>query len=256
MNPSVSTTEPGNTSFPTGKEGEIFNTINTSATVNDPANSASFSISETYKITLIKTYHWNGGSGSSPVSIGLMDSSGNTIGTWNATVCSGSGEVPNTYWEVKPDIILSPGTYTIIDSDTSTWSCNSESGNRGMAVVYGDITSDIAADPGNNTSSTGTNVQNLTPPSDLEEVIRQLEAALKSGDVEKVLTMVEPMDREKYNSIFKSHPEALSSIGAMIATRKLVFMGDSYAEFLVTEKESSYPMIFEKIDAAWCLSDF
>jgi len=112
------------------------------------------------------------------------------------------------------------------------------------------------AEPVNKPSNTDTNAQNLTSPSDLEEVIKQLEGALKNGDVEKVLTMVDPIKRENYRSIFKNHPEALSSMGEMIATRKLVFLDNAYAEYLVKEKETSYPMVFEKIDTGWCLSGF
>jgi len=126
-----------NTPTPEGAPEElVFNTLNLAEVVNGPTKDASFSISETYEITLIKTYHWNNGYGSSPIRIGLKDSNGN-IGNWEAITCIDSGEVPNTFWDIKPYITLLPGTYTITDSDPSTWSCNSESDNRGMVVVFG-----------------------------------------------------------------------------------------------------------------------
>jgi hypothetical protein len=45
--------------------------------------------------------------------------------------------VPNANWTATPNIKLSAGEYTIIDSEPSTWSQNSESGNRGMCTVKG-----------------------------------------------------------------------------------------------------------------------
>jgi len=45
--------------------------------------------------------------------------------------------VPNANWTATPNIKLPAGEYTIIDSEPSTWSQNSESGNRGMCTVKG-----------------------------------------------------------------------------------------------------------------------
>ncbi len=39
----------------------------------------------------------------------------------------------STYWVVNPDITLPAGTYTVIDSQMSTWAYNSQSGNMCMS---------------------------------------------------------------------------------------------------------------------------
>ena len=57
------------------------------------------------------------------------------MGSWPASGLSGSGGVANAYWTVQPGIELSPGTYTVVDSDPATWSCNGESGGRGMSDI-------------------------------------------------------------------------------------------------------------------------
>lgn len=123
----------------TGTIKEIFSNNNIGGVSNNPASPTTFTLDDTYKINMITTYHWNNGRGASPGTIGLKDSRGNTLGTWTATTTrlQGQGGVPNAYWDVAPDIILGPGTYTIVDSDPSTWSQNSESNSKGIAVIKG-----------------------------------------------------------------------------------------------------------------------
>lgn len=115
----------------TGEEVEIFNNGNIDGVLNNPVGPTSFTLTRTYRITLIEDYHWNNGKGASAGTIGLRDSSGKVIGTWNVTVRS------NVYWDVRPDIDLGPGTYTVVDSDPSTWSQNAGSSNRGFTIVKG-----------------------------------------------------------------------------------------------------------------------
>ncbi|MDD5473439.1 MAG: FecR domain-containing protein [Candidatus Methanoperedens sp.] len=121
----------------TGAIKEIFTNTNIGAVYNSPTSPTTFTLDDTYKITTITTYHWNDGSGAYPGTIGLKDSRGNKLGTWTATGRAGQGGVSNAYWDVTPDIVLAPGTYTIIDSDSSTWSQNSESNNQGIAWIKG-----------------------------------------------------------------------------------------------------------------------
>ncbi|WP_073335831.1 hypothetical protein [Clostridium grantii] len=108
---------------------EVCNTVNIAAVQNGPTNPTTFTINESHLLTYIKNYHYNYGQGAPAGTIGLIDSSGNTYGPWEVTIY---GEL---YWEVSPNIILPAETYTIIDSDPSTWSQNSESGGRGMSTV-------------------------------------------------------------------------------------------------------------------------
>lgn len=95
----------------------------------NPPNPTIFELVEPTTITKIRNYHWNGSQGKAPGWIKLM-SDGNTVGQWDA-----SGESGNTYWVVKPNIDLQPGKYTVIDSDNSTWSQNTEG--KGITWVYG-----------------------------------------------------------------------------------------------------------------------
>jgi hypothetical protein len=41
--------------------------------------------------------------------------------------------VANAYWVVKPNVVIPPGTYTVVDSDPGTWAQNSETLGKGMA---------------------------------------------------------------------------------------------------------------------------
>lgn len=80
------------------------------------------------------TYHWNNAEGTTdPGTVSLVDAEGNEYGPWQAEGQPGQGNVPNAVWEVRPDIILPAGTYTVLDSDPSTWSQNEETGGAGMA---------------------------------------------------------------------------------------------------------------------------
>ena len=80
-----------------------------------------FTLTNSTYITMITDYHWNGGGGSTPGTIGLMDQDNNVYGPWAAT--------GSTYWVVNPGITVPAGTYTVLDSEMSTWSYNSQSGN-------------------------------------------------------------------------------------------------------------------------------
>jgi hypothetical protein len=102
---------------------------------NGPSADSIFTLSQTYTISHIRTYHWNFGQGSMPGNIRIRDQSGNWFGPWSAYGESGMG-VANAYWNAYPGIALPPGTYTIEDSDRSTWSCNSDTGWRGFTGVW------------------------------------------------------------------------------------------------------------------------
>ena len=69
--------------------------------------------------------------------IGLQDERGIVLGTWPASGQPGSGGVSDAYWTARPNLVIGPGEYTILDSDPATWSQNSETGSEGIAWVYG-----------------------------------------------------------------------------------------------------------------------
>lgn len=118
------------------EEALIFETPTLAAVYNEPTAPTEFILERPMRITKIRTYHWNYGEGMAPGSISLRDSTGKTYGPWQAYGEPGMGGVPNAYWVVEPNILLPAGIYEVIDSDPSTWSQNSETGGRGVTLVY------------------------------------------------------------------------------------------------------------------------
>jgi PKD repeat protein len=91
-----------------------------------------------YCLGSIVTYHWHGGKGAMPGTLGLTGSS--TAGPFKATGSAGQGGAPNVNWTATPpsgkQVILN-GTYTCTDSDHATWSQNQGSGGKGFCKVHG-----------------------------------------------------------------------------------------------------------------------
>jgi hypothetical protein len=109
----------------------IYSNRNKSSVKNLPT--PTFSLSQATIITRINTYHWNDGKGTvQPGQIGIKGS-----GVWQAQGSPGMYNTPNAEWIVYPDVKLGPGTYTITDSDPSTWSQNLESRSLGFVAIYG-----------------------------------------------------------------------------------------------------------------------
>jgi hypothetical protein len=115
----------------TDLETQIYSNGNDGSVYNNPTNPTVFTLNNTCKVTAIMDYHYNYGGGASAGTIGLKDSTGKSVGTWTVTVRS------DVYWDVKPNVVIGPGTYTVVDSDTSTWSQNNESNNQGMSIISG-----------------------------------------------------------------------------------------------------------------------
>ena len=116
---------------PSATEEEFFKVSSLGVAYNG-ASSPTFTLSDTWKVTELLTYHWNQGQGMTPGTIGLRAANGTMYGPWQATGLPGQGGVANANWVVHPDVIIPPGTYSVIDSSPSTWSQNSETGGRGM----------------------------------------------------------------------------------------------------------------------------
>ncbi len=124
-----------NKSTPKSEPIIVLNSNNTGSVHNGPTVPTTFTINATNLLTYIQDYHWNNGQGLTPGTIGLKDQNGVIYGPWQAVGKPGQGGVVNAYWEVDPNVLIPAGTYTIIDSDSSTWSCNSGSEGRGMSLV-------------------------------------------------------------------------------------------------------------------------
>lgn len=115
---------------PTGTTVEIFK-IGSNAAVQNGGTSPSFEINIRFWFSEIWTYHWNGGGGTAAGTISLVAADGTTYGPWTTTLNNG------VYWVAYPNMYIPAGTYTVIDSDPSTWSQNSETGGQGMCWANG-----------------------------------------------------------------------------------------------------------------------
>ena len=125
----------GQTGQPLDEPVRVADTTNIMAVYNGPTEPTIFSFNSPHLVTEIHDYHWNDAQGATPGTIGLQDQNGKMYGPWQAVGTPGQGGVPNANWYVYPNIIIPAGTYTIIDSDPSTWSQNGESGGKGMSYV-------------------------------------------------------------------------------------------------------------------------
>jgi len=103
------------------REVLLFDSSNDQGTLNGPTRPAEFETTRSFHITSIWTYHWNDEFGALPGSIGLRDANSVLFGPWEANE-NGPGRQRD--WLCKPNIILPPGRYTIVDSEPSTWSWN------------------------------------------------------------------------------------------------------------------------------------
>ncbi len=118
-------------------EEQVWDNGNVYAITGAAQNPTTVTFSTPVTVSYIHTYHWNSGRGVTPGTIGLKAGDGTMYGPWQATGADGQGGVKNAYWVVRPDVRLSAGTYTIVDSDPSTFSTNSAAGDKGMAhIVY------------------------------------------------------------------------------------------------------------------------
>jgi hypothetical protein len=110
---------------------------------NPPSPATEFPILEGFsdknpiKITNIYTRH-RGWEGTTPpgASIKLLDSAGRELGSWRVT----PGRTEE--WVCSPNILLTTGTYRVVDSYPATWTQNAGSKYQGMILVVGCTTAD------------------------------------------------------------------------------------------------------------------
>lgn len=146
------------------KEVEVFNNGNIAAVYNGPTSPTTFTLTKAYVITKMMTYHWNNAVGSKVTGTHSFESSsGKVYGPYKTTGSPGQGGVTNAYWNSTPNVTLPAGTYTIIDSDESTWAQNTGSGGKGHAIIYGyPSTTSSVVDPVVEPSDTPTDYSNAT----------------------------------------------------------------------------------------------
>jgi tetratricopeptide (TPR) repeat protein len=134
---SVPSTQAGQTPSSSAVESVIFDNWNIGGVDNGPTQSTVFTISQSITITKITNYHWNSGRGATPGTIALRSQNGQQYGPWTASGTAGQGGVKNANWHVSPNVVLPPGTYTVIDSAPATWAQNGQSKGRGFTRVEG-----------------------------------------------------------------------------------------------------------------------
>ena len=118
------------------KPQTIFTNWNISGVTSGPTAPTVFETLYPLRITYVNTYHYHFGRGAHAGTIALRHSDGTLYGPWQAHGVLSSG-APDGTWEVRPNIVIKPGTYTVVDSNPATWSQNPSSGGRGFAEVHG-----------------------------------------------------------------------------------------------------------------------
>ena len=134
-----------------GSEIILLNQTSNAGVDNNPPTKSTFTLSGTTRITKILTYHWNSGNGDTPGTFSLKNTvSGTVYGPWTAignktgvdntlgaTWPATASGPPYLYWIAQPNTDLPAGTYELVDSKPATWSYTSDTGNKGISLVYG-----------------------------------------------------------------------------------------------------------------------
>jgi hypothetical protein len=115
----------------------LLDTTNAAVVRNGTSRPSVLKLAAPRLITLIQTYHWNGGRGASAGWISLRGQDGKQYGPWRAASAAGQGGVPNVFWSCSPSTVLPSGSYTVLVSDAASWSSNAESKGRGFVRVEG-----------------------------------------------------------------------------------------------------------------------
>ncbi|MEI6501979.1 MAG: hypothetical protein WCP21_13240, partial [Armatimonadota bacterium] len=139
----------------------LFDSSNTALVDNRPTAPTRFRLQQCYRLTDLQNYHWNGGKGALLGTIGLKDAGGSTYGPWQAQGLVGTGGERYTFWVVKPNVVLPPGVYTIVDSSPATWSRNAQSKGCGFSTVSG-VPAQASATPSTVSAAEPTGTTHLT----------------------------------------------------------------------------------------------
>jgi hypothetical protein len=145
VTPPVATVAPATP--PTGDPVMVFDSMNIGAVGNKPTTPTTFATTRDYFLTYLFTYHWNNGRGAPAGEVTLRADDGTVRGPWPTTTLDGSG-ASSIAWVSEPNTVLPAGTYTVVDSDPSTWSQNGESDGAGMTTIKGIPLGVATATPG------------------------------------------------------------------------------------------------------------
>lgn len=118
------------------QESIIYTNGNIAGVQNGPTQSTRLQLAAPTRITYLMSYHWNNGRGQPPGTVFLRHQDGSMYGG-EASSAPGQGGVPNAYWIVRPNVVLRPGNYTVIDSHPDSWAQNAQSNGQGIVEVKG-----------------------------------------------------------------------------------------------------------------------
>jgi hypothetical protein len=118
-----------------GEPIDLLNVGNTGGVNGGAASAPAFTVDRPTRITLISTYHY--GAGTPAGLLGLQAADGTFYGPFTATGIVGQDGMPDATWQVEPDLVVPAGTYSVYDSEPSTWSTNAEADLVGFAIVSG-----------------------------------------------------------------------------------------------------------------------
>ena len=136
----TTTTSTTTTTAPATSEGTgapVLFQINSIAAVSNGPTAPSVADLPAARVTAIQTYHWNGGRGATPGTIGLQGADGTVYGPFPTTGSPGQGGVPNAYWTATVNLQLPAGRYTVIDSDPGSWAWAPDTAGRGIVTIHG-----------------------------------------------------------------------------------------------------------------------
>ncbi|MDP1877107.1 MAG: hypothetical protein Q8M17_06075 [Actinomycetota bacterium] len=121
---------------PEGDPELLFEVGSLAGVSSGPTKPTTFSWEAAAYVTSITTYHYLNG-GAPPGTIALRSADGTVHGPWPAVGSVGQGDVANAYWTVSPEVVIPAGTYTVVDSDPSTWSWALDTDQRGITSIQG-----------------------------------------------------------------------------------------------------------------------
>jgi hypothetical protein len=120
----------------------VFNNVNNLHILNTtwgkrygPENPARFAIEKDLLLHEIGTMHSPYKEGMPSGLISLKREDGSILGPWETELWPSFGGISYVAWACHPDIVLTPGTYEIVDSNPDSWQNNDQSDRRGMGWV-------------------------------------------------------------------------------------------------------------------------
>ena len=140
-------TDPSTYFYALSPDSIIYQKNSISGVSNGPTVDTTFGIMDPCMITGIFTYHWNALAGAYVgQTLSLRHSDGTVYGPWPVSASAGQGGKQDVNWFAFPNVVIKPGTYTLVDSNNATWSWAGDTDNKGICIVKG-IPAGLPLDP-------------------------------------------------------------------------------------------------------------